>query len=86
MKLHQTKKGNNWFLGTGAHIGADTVYGLVHQVRGTAAKVSDVKMTDALMHGEEREASATRITPTRGRCSCSRTYTWCAIQLMAAAG
>lgn len=54
-EMHQTKKGNQWYFGMKAHIGADTANGLVHTVVGTAAKVPDVKVTDELLHGEERE-------------------------------
>lgn len=54
-EMSSTKKGNQWYFGMKAHIGADTANGLVHTVIGTAAKVPDVKMTDALLHGEERE-------------------------------
>ena len=41
-EMHQTKKGNQWYFGMKAHIGADAESGLVHTVRGTAANVSDV--------------------------------------------
>lgn len=54
-QMSSTKKGNQWYFGMKAHIGADTAYGLVHTVHGTTAKVPDVKMTDALLHGQERE-------------------------------
>ncbi len=54
-EMSSTKKGNQWYFGMKAHIGADTAHGLVHTVHGTAAKVPDVKMTDDLLHGEERE-------------------------------
>jgi len=36
-----------------AHIGVDVESGLVHTVVGTAANVSDVTQTHALLHGEE---------------------------------
>src|SRR3546814_16383620 len=52
-ELHQTKKGNNYFLGMKAHIGVDLYMGLVHSVVGTAANVADVTLVDGLMHGEE---------------------------------
>lgn len=54
-EMSSTKKGNQWYFGMKAHIGADTAHGLVHTVHGTAAKVPDVKMTDQLLHGEEQE-------------------------------
>src|SRR5207245_11723016 len=41
-EMHQTKKGNQWYLGMKAHIGVDADLGMVHSVVGTAANVSDV--------------------------------------------
>jgi len=41
-EMHQTKKGNQYFFGMKAHIGADVESGLVHHVHGTAANVADV--------------------------------------------
>lgn len=52
-EMHQTKKGNEWHFGMKAHIGADAKSGLVHSVEGTAANVSDISQTHALLHGEE---------------------------------
>lgn len=52
-EMHQTKKGNQWYLGMKAHIGADAESGLVHTVRGTPANVSDVVEGNSLLHGEE---------------------------------
>ncbi len=52
-EMHQTKKGNQWHFGMKAHIGVDAESGLVHTVSGTAANVSDVTETHALLHGEE---------------------------------
>ena len=54
-EMHQTKKGNQWHFGMKAHIGVDADSGLVHSVVGTAAHVSDVSQTHALLHGEETE-------------------------------
>ncbi len=51
--MHQPKKGNQWYFGMKAHIGADVVTGLVHTVKGTAANVSDVSQVPELLHGEE---------------------------------
>lgn len=53
-EMSSTKKGNQWYFGMKAHIGADTANGLVHTVIGTAAKVPDVTMTDSLLHGAEK--------------------------------
>jgi len=55
-EMHQTKKGNQWYFGMKAHIGADEASGLVHSVEGTAANVSDISQTHALLHGEEKRA------------------------------
>lgn len=41
-KMHQTKKGNQYYFGMKAHIGVDDESGLVHSVVGTAATVADV--------------------------------------------
>ncbi len=56
--MHQTKKGNQWFFGLKAHIGADRDSGLVHTVVTTAANVSDVTQTHALLHGKEKSVFA----------------------------
>ena len=55
-EMHQTKKGNQWYFGMKAHIGADAESGLVHTVRGTAANVNDVVEANSLLHGEEADA------------------------------
>lgn len=52
-EMHQTKKGNQWYFGMKAHIGADAESGLVHTVRGTPANVNDVVEGNSLLHGEE---------------------------------
>ena len=57
-EMHQTKKGNQWHFGMKAHIGADLSSGLVHTVVGTAANVNDVKVGNALLHGEETDVFA----------------------------
>ena len=54
-EMHPAKKGNNWHFGMKAHIGVDAKSGLVHTVIGTAANVSDVSQTHALVHGEESD-------------------------------
>ena len=56
--MHQTKKGNQWYFGLKAHIGADSASGLVHTVTATAAHVSDVAETHTLLHGEEHAVFA----------------------------
>ena len=52
-EMHQTKKGNQWYFGMKAHIGADAESGLVHTVIGTAANVNDVTQGHGLLHGGE---------------------------------
>ena len=52
-EMRQTKKGNNWYFGMKAHIGADADSGLVHTVIGTPANTNDVTQAEALLHGEE---------------------------------
>lgn len=54
-EMHQTKKGNQWYFGMKAHIGADADSGLVHTVRGTPANVHDVVEANALLHGKETD-------------------------------
>ncbi len=52
-EMRQTKKGNNWYFGMKAHIGADAESGLVHTVIGTPANTNDVTQAEALLHGGE---------------------------------
>lgn len=64
-EMHQTKKGNQYFFGMKAHIGADVESGLVHHIHGTAANVADVTQVAELLHGDENavyaDAGYTRI-------------------------
>lgn len=55
-EMKQSKKGNQWYFGMKAHIGADAKSGLVHTVRGTAGSVNDVVEANSLLHGQETEA------------------------------
>jgi transposase, IS5 family len=55
-EMHQTKKGNQWYFGMKAHIGADAESGLVHTVKGTAANVNDVVEANSLLQGDETDA------------------------------
>jgi IS5 family transposase len=57
-QMHQTRKGNQWYFGMKAHIGADAKSGLVHSLEGTSANVSDVSQTKHLLHGEEKSVHA----------------------------
>jgi transposase, IS5 family len=54
--MHQTKKGNQWYFGMKAHIGADAESGLVHSLHVTSANESDVAHTHELLHGQESQA------------------------------
>lgn len=53
-EMSSTKKGNQWYFGMKAHVGADTEYGLVHTVKFTTASVHDSQMMEQLLHGDER--------------------------------
>ena len=55
-EMHSSKKGNQWYFGMKAHIGADAESGLVHTVRGTSGHVSDIAEGSALLHGQETVA------------------------------
>jgi IS5 family transposase len=54
--MHQTKKGNEWHFGMKAHNGVDADSGLAQTVVTTAANVTNVTHTHALLHGEETHA------------------------------
>ena len=54
-EMHQTKKGNQWYFGMKAHIGADRDSKLVHTVVVTAANVADITKTAQLLHGQEKQ-------------------------------
>ena len=57
-EMHQTKKGKQWHFGMKAHIGVDKDSGLVHTLTTTAANVSDISQTPALLHGQESDVWA----------------------------
>jgi IS5 family transposase len=57
-EMHQTKKGNQWYFGMKAHIGADADSGLVHTVTTTAANEADVEQVADLLHGKEQVVHA----------------------------
>ena len=57
-EMHQTRKGNQWYFGMKAHIGADRDSKLVHTVVVTAANVSDIAKTGELLHGRENQVHA----------------------------
>jgi transposase, IS5 family len=51
--MHQTKKGQQCYLGMKTHIGSDAESGLVHSATCTAANQSDISQAHLLLHGEE---------------------------------
>jgi IS5 family transposase len=57
-EMHQVKKGNQWYFGMKAHIGADRDSGLVHTVVATAAHLSDISQAAELLHGQETQVHA----------------------------
>lgn len=57
-EMHQTRKGNQWYFGMKAHIGADADSGLVHTVVTTPANEADIEVVDELLHGKEEVAYA----------------------------
>lgn len=57
-EMHQTKKGNQWYFGMKAHIGADVDSGLVHTVVTTPANEPDVEQVEELLHGKEEVVHA----------------------------
>jgi len=57
-EMHQTKKGDQWYFGMKAHIGADAESGLVHSVHVTSANQSDIAHTHELLHGQEHRVHA----------------------------
>lgn len=59
-EMHQAKKGNQWHFGMKAHIGVDAESGLIHTVECTTAKVADITMMEACLHGEEEIALGDR--------------------------
>ena len=54
--MHQTRKGQQWYFGTKAHIGVDSKETVVHSVATSAASVADKHMLPDLLHGAEKKA------------------------------
>lgn len=52
-EMHQTKKGNQYYFGMKAHVGADSKTGIVHSIAATAANVHDGHLLPDLLHGKE---------------------------------
>ena len=57
-EMHQTRKGNQWYFGLKAHLGADRDSKLVHTLVVTPANVADVTKTAELLHGAETQVHA----------------------------
>jgi IS5 family transposase len=57
-EMHQTRKGQQWYFGMKAHIGADRDSKLIHTVVVTAANVADITKTAELLHGQEKQVHA----------------------------
>ena len=57
-EMHQTRKGNQWYFGMKAHIGADRDSKLVHTVVVTAANVADIPQTAERLQGQETQVHA----------------------------
>ena len=52
-KMHQTRKGNQWYFGMKAHLGVDSRSKLIHAAVATAANVADSAVLPELLHGQE---------------------------------
>ena len=52
-EMCQTKKGNQWYFGMKAHIGADAGTGYVHNVTATAANVHDLDQVAELVRDDD---------------------------------
>ena len=53
-QMHQSKKGQQYYFGMKAHIGADAHSGIVHTLSTTPANTHDITQAHALLHGEEQ--------------------------------
>ena len=51
--MHQTRKGNQWYFGMKARIGADSKSNMIHRLVATAANVHGSQVFEDLLHGEE---------------------------------
>jgi transposase, IS5 family len=56
--MHQTKKGQQYYFGSKAHVGADVESGLVHSLHTTPANESDVAHAHEVLHGQEETVFA----------------------------
>jgi transposase, IS5 family len=53
-EMHSTKKGNQYYFGMKAHVGADSRTKIVHSLVTTAANTHDGTVVQDLLHGNER--------------------------------
>jgi transposase, IS5 family len=53
-EMHSTKKGNQYYFGMKAHVGADSRTKVVHSLVTTAANTHDSAVVEDLLHGNER--------------------------------
>jgi transposase, IS5 family len=56
--MHQTKKGNQWYFGMKAHLGADAGTGYDHTVTATAANVHDLEEAPSLVRADDETVYA----------------------------
>jgi IS5 family transposase len=56
--MHQTKKGNQWYFGMKAHLGADAGTGYAHTVTATAANVHDLDEAPNLVRTDDETVYA----------------------------
>ena len=77
-EMHQTKKGNQWFSGMKAHIGADAASGLVHSVTGTGPTCLTSARRASFCMGRKRWCMPTRAASgwRRGKRSSPGTAVW----------
>ena len=66
-QMHSSKKGNQWYFGMKAHVGVDSVSGLVHTAGVTSGNVHDAKVMDRLVRDDDTASMATRATPATRR-------------------
>lgn len=59
-EMRHTKKGNQFYFGMKCHIGVDAGSGVIHTALCSHAKVADIEMLPALLHGEEKEVIGDR--------------------------
>ena len=63
-EMHQARKGKQWYFGMKLHVGT-TKQGLVHSVATGPANEADITRLDELLHGQESNSTAIRLTGVR---------------------